>query len=69
MTMIYHIPDPPKPRDSWSEAYLVQDTEITDLYASAVERAIAERGGHLFADDGQLRVKPTTMGVWIDERA
>jgi len=68
MSMIYHIPDPPKPRDNWSSAYLVQSPKITDLYARAVEKLIEERGGFLFAGDGSPE-RAQVMGVWIDERA
>ena len=68
MSLIIHIPDPPKPRDDWSGAYLVQSKQVTDLYARAIEQMIDNRGGWLYAADGK-RERATVMGIHIDERA
>lgn len=68
MGMIYHIPEPPAPRDEWASAYLVQSTKIADRFAKAVEDAIAARGGFLFADDGSPE-RATVRGVVVDTRA
>lgn len=68
MTMIHHIPEPPKPNDDWSAAYLVQDRQVTNLLAAPIERLIEQRGGWLFGPDG-ARERPTVMGVTIDVRA
>lgn len=68
MSMIYHIPEPPAPRDAWSSAYMVKDTRVADILAAPIERMIAERGGFLFGPDG-ARERPQIMGVTIDERA
>ena len=52
MTMIHHIPEPPKPNDDWSAAYLVQDRQVTNLLAAPIERLIEQRGGwHLLHRD------------------
>jgi len=67
VSMIYHIPDPPEPADSWAKAYVINEA-IADLYAEPIEKLIADRGGWLFAADGK-RERTTVMGVHIDERA
>jgi len=65
---IIHIPEPPRARDSWAGAYLVESTRITDLYSRAIEDLIEDRGGFLFGADGK-RERTTVMGVIIDERS